>query len=166
MWEININDQLLTFFYALGLGLLLCVYYDVLRAFHKAGFNSAWGVFIGDIIYCITSAFITFLFLLARTNGEIRGYVLTSALIGFVITRLTLSRVTVFLLTKLIVSVTRIQRFLSCNIMLFLFNFGRCIVRFCKFFQKNMSSALKYVKKLLKSAIQLLYTKKNSDELE
>ena len=76
MWEISINDQILTLLYSLCLGVILCVYYDIFRAFHKAGFDSPFQVFIGDILYCVTAAFATFLFLLSRTNGEIRGYVL------------------------------------------------------------------------------------------
>ena len=74
MWEISINDQMLTLLYSLCLGVILCVFYDVFKAFHKAGFNSPLQVFIGDILYCVIAAFATFLFLLSRTNGEIRGY--------------------------------------------------------------------------------------------
>lgn len=49
-------------------------------------------VFIGDMFFWIVSAFVTFIFLLSRTNGEIRGYVLISMLLGFVIWRITLSK--------------------------------------------------------------------------
>lgn len=146
MWEISINDQMLTLLYSLCLGVILCIFYDVFRAFHKAGFNSPIQVFIGDILYCVAAAFVTFLFLLSRTNGEIRGYVLASALIGFIITRLTLSRVTLFLFTKTLMLITGVWRFISLNILRFLIVGGRYITRFSVFLQKKALRALKYIK--------------------
>lgn len=166
MWEISINDQILTLLYSLCLGVILCVYYDIFRAFHKAGFDSPFQVFIGDILYCVTAAFATFLFLLSRTNGEIRGYVLVTALVGFIITRLTLSKLTFFLLTKTLLFIVTTLRFLRLNILRFLIVSGRYTVRFLKNSQKKASDGLKYIKKLLKSIAHLLYTKENNDGVE
>lgn len=166
MWEISINDQMLTLLYSLCLGVILCVFYDVFKAFHKAGFDSPLQVFIGDILYCVIAAFATFLLLLSRTNGEIRGYVLVATLVGFIITRFTLSHITVFLFTKILVFITGVWQFLNYNILRFLIIGGRYIGRFFKKIIKKMSTALKYIKKLLKSAIHLLYTKKNNDSVE
>lgn len=92
MWEISVNDQVLTFIYSLVLGMMICTFYDILRALRKTGSRSYFSVFIGDMFFWIVSAFVTFIFLLSRTNGEIRGYVLISILLGFTLWRITLSR--------------------------------------------------------------------------
>ena len=92
MWEISVNDQVLTFIYSLVLGMMICTFYDILRALRKTGSRSYLSVFIGDLLFWIVSAFVTFIFLLSRTNGEIRGYVLISMLLGFTLWRFTLSR--------------------------------------------------------------------------
>lgn len=161
MWEISVGDQLLTVVYSICLGIILCVCYDVLRAFRRAMGSGAVAIFIGDIFYFIISAFAVFLFLLARTNGEIRGYVLVCALSGFVLCRVTLSRVLIIPVTFLLSFVVRFLRMLGYYILKFLFSFGDYLMRFSKKSLKKAKCALKTLKKLLKSTRQLLYTKQN-----
>ena len=102
MWEISVNDQVLTFIYSLVLGMMICTFYDILRALRKTGSRSYLSVFIGDIFFWIVSAFVTFIFLLSRTNGEIRGYVLISMLLGFTLWRITLSKPLFYLFVTVI----------------------------------------------------------------
>ena len=94
MWEIHVNDQTLTFFYSLICGAVLCLVYDLIRAVSVNTVKRKILEIAVDIIYWVTAAFATFLFLLARTNGEIRGYAIAAELAGFVIMRKTLSRLT------------------------------------------------------------------------
>lgn len=101
MWEININNQIITFGLSLCVGAVLCAIYDMLRAWRKVEFNSFMTVFITDIIFWVFSAFVTFIFLMARTNGEIRGYVILGALVGFMLFRISLSRFLLIVLNLL-----------------------------------------------------------------
>ncbi len=77
--------------YSLLLGCLLCFFYDILRGLRANVSHSDIAVFFEDIVFWAVAAFATFLFLLVRANGEIRGYVPFSSLLGFVACRLTLS---------------------------------------------------------------------------
>jgi spore cortex biosynthesis protein YabQ len=91
MWEISITDQLFTFLYSLGLGIIISLFYDIISSFRSALALKKKTVFFVDMGFWIINAFTVFLFLLSRTNGEIRGYVLLSILLGFILLRCTLS---------------------------------------------------------------------------
>ena len=154
MWEINLNNQIYTVLFSFILGFCLCVFYDVIRALRKAGHNSDLVVFIGDVFFFFTASVIVFLFFIARTNGEIRGYVLFCAFIGFLLFRLTVSKlifsVLVFAFSKIRIIYTAVYR-LIYNV----------FYRIWSFFEKNLKKIGKNLKKLLKSVYVLLYTKSN-----
>lgn len=92
MWEISSLSQLSASLFAFLLGIGLSLIYDIIKATRKIGFNSYVIVFLGDILFSILSAVITFLFLLVFTNGELRGFILFFETLGFIFSRLTLSR--------------------------------------------------------------------------
>ena len=101
MWEINNTFQVLSFIYSLVLGAIFSLLYDVIKSFRLTIKPSATLVFILDIIYFIFIAFISFLFYLSVTDGEIRFYILLGLFLGFLIIRFTISKLFVFLLTKI-----------------------------------------------------------------
>lgn len=162
MWEIHTSDQLLTFGYALVLGAILCVLYDFFSAHRIANRCGAVTVFITDLAFWIVAAFMTFLFLLARTKGEIRGFVLVAELIGFIVFRLTLSKFLFSVLLILFKFLVRITAFLS-----------GVFDRLADFVNETGKKSLKMLKrvgkrlkKLLKSIGVLLYTKRNYVNVE
>lgn len=164
MWEINIADQVYTFLFALLLGAVFCLLYDIIRAVRKAGADSFASAFAGDIFFWIISAFATFLFLLARTNGEIRGYALFAIAMGFASARFTLSpiifkalRIIVGFIAALIRKTSVAVAFVCCRIQYALMKAGT-------FLKSVFYGIASVIKKLLKSMRRLLYTKKNSLE--
>ena len=166
MWEINVGNQFLTFVYSLVLGGMLCLSYDFIRALRKSGFNSFIAVFFTDIIFWIISAFITFIFLISRTNGEIRGYVLIGILAGFVIFRLTFSRFVFPFFTWAFKWIIKFHTKITC-----FFNtiYGKTEAAFCKIGVSTanfLKRALKSIKKLLKIRHKVLYTNKNNADSE
>lgn len=92
MWEINNSLQLLSFARALILGIIICLIYDILRACRKIYNYSTVSIFLQDIIFSVIMAFSVFLFLLSVTNGEMRGFVLIGLALGFIFSRLSVSR--------------------------------------------------------------------------
>ena len=166
MWEINIGHQALTLIFSLCLGGVLCTVYDVLRASRKVGLNSFIIVFISDIVFWIISAFTTFIFLMARTCGEIRGYVLAGEFAGFLIFRLTLSRLT-FPFFKIIFNAIRKLYLYFEKAFAFLYSKTDSII-------SKISTSLikifkrwgKSIKKLLKSRRKVLYTNENDNDAE
>lgn len=162
MWEIDINNQLLTFLLSIILGVVFCAFYDVFRALRKAGLNSFIATFIADIIYWIIIAFLTFLFLLARTGGEIRGYVLIAALIGFIVFRVTLSKLLFKFLSFIFCKTVKLLKQIHNVFYGFYDRFSVFLAKVSGKFAKSSKRGLKNLKKLLKYRYNMLYTKKNS----
>ncbi len=162
MWEINNYNQLITFFLSCCLGAICCTVYDIVRALRKVGFNSFWAITVGDILLWILYAFITFIFLIARTNGEMRGYVILGEFIGFVLFHISLSKLLFPLFSFVFEKVTAANRIICkslysvyMRIESFVLKMFMCIVKI-----------FKSVKKVLKNALGLLYTNKNITNME
>lgn len=162
MWEIGVSNQVFTFLLSILLGFVFCILYDFLRSIRKAGFNSYIATLITDIIYWVIIAFVTFLFLLARTNGEIRGYVLISALLGFIAFRLTLSKLLFGTLCFVMRFTVKVVRFIHNAFYRFFDEISNRFTVVLVKIIKSLRLTLKKLKKLLKYRYSMLYTKANS----
>lgn len=158
MWEINNSLQILSFFRSLVLGILLCVFYDIIKSFRLTFNFSTIAIFLQDIIYSVIAAFATFLFLLSVTNGEMRGYVIVGILAGFILSRVTLSRILCKFLKIIYGGIKRLFGAVSKG---FYLSFDLLTEKMLKIFKKTLKS----VKKLLKTSKDLLYTKTEKSEL-
>lgn len=163
MWEINVGNQVVTLAFSLCLGGISCALYDVLRASRKAGFNSFITVLITDIIFWIVSAFITFIFLMARTYGEIRAYVFMGELIGFVLYRFTLSRLIFPLFKIFFEGIQKVRVYFNTVLKILYYKTESTILKFYSFVAKNFKRVIKSIKKLLKSRRNVLYTNENNN---
>ncbi|MBQ8740126.1 MAG: spore cortex biosynthesis protein YabQ [Clostridia bacterium] len=162
MWEINNYNQTITFLLALGLGALFCVLYDVIRAVRKVCLNSFWSVTFTDIFIWVLYAFTTFIFLVARTNGEIRGYVLAGELLGFILFRISFSRLLFPSLRFVFIKIAAVKKKVTKCIGWFYIKFEAFVFKI----GKSISKFFKSTKKLLKNALKLLYTNKNIADTE
>ena len=102
MWEIDNLSQLIGFLYSAALGGFYCVAYDILRALRREIKLGTAAVFATDILYSVLCAITCFCFLLSVTGGEPRAFVFAGAAVGFVIIRLTVSRILVFVFSKML----------------------------------------------------------------
>ncbi|MBQ6713923.1 MAG: hypothetical protein IJN15_00055 [Clostridia bacterium] len=161
MWEISINNQIITFLLSLVLGCVLCAFYDTFRSIRKVGFNSFTATFISDLVFWIVSGFITFLFLIARTNGAPRGYVFLTALMGFIIFRATLSRFWIGILVFLIKNIVGFLRFIYTWFYRFWDKTTYLLHKLLLKIIKRGKRWLQKLKKLLKYRYNMLYTKRN-----
>lgn len=166
MWEISISGQMSACIYSAVFGALLCILYDIIRATRKAGADSFLAVFIGDVLFWLISAVAVFIFLVAVTNGELRGYVLFFCLIGFVIYRFTVGRLTFFFMCKMFSFLAFCIQKLSYA----LANFGLVIDGWTHRMFSNtfgvLSRFFSRIKKLLKSIYNMLYTKRHKSKTE
>lgn len=108
MWEISLSWQVISFSYALALGVFLALFYDIFRSIRKGKKCNAVAVFFQDVFFWLVTTFITFLLLIARCNGEIRGYILIGEFIGFLLYHFTLSR---FIFPVFVFIVVSIRKF-------------------------------------------------------
>ena len=97
MWEIDIEYQMLGLICSLPLGIITAFLYDVLRAFNKCFQPKAVTVFVIDFLYWLVLTVVYFMFFMVFSNGQIRLYVFFGAVAGFIFSRLTLSKIFVFI---------------------------------------------------------------------
>ena len=154
MWEISLSDQLLTFLYGLVLGMILCGVYDLIRVVVLARRSGRFGVFLGDIVFWIASSIAVFMFLLARTNGELRGYVFVSIAVGFLTFKITLSKLTMKILNFIVLGYYKLIGYIFRFLILFFDKTVLLFKRIWDLFKKSVKSG----KKLLKKGYKLLYT--------
>ena len=154
MWEISSTLQLINIGWSVVLGIIFCTLYDILRAFRKVMSFSATSIFFQDMSFSLVLAFTTFTYLLSVTNGELRGFIFVGIAVGFVLSRVTFSMVFV--------------RFVKWFIGLFYGLFSVVSNRFYETFDyltenifKFCQKRVKDLKKLLKNARKLLYTKED-----
>ncbi|MEE1238658.1 MAG: spore cortex biosynthesis protein YabQ [Acutalibacteraceae bacterium] len=106
MWEIDNLSQLLGFLYSAVLGGIYCMVYDVLRAFRTEIEFSTLAVCVTDVLYSLVCAVTCFCFLLSVTGGQPRAFVFAGAAVGFMVIRLTVSRILFFVFSKAIKGVS------------------------------------------------------------
>lgn len=161
MWEFSNNRQLFAFLVSLALGLAFAIAYSVLRGIRLAVRHSALAINIEDIIFCEIISFITFLFALALTSGEIRLFMLLGILIGFLVFHFTLSALFAKILSVVIRSIgfilLKIKGFIS-GVLGF---FGKTVRKIVLIISKLLQKSIKYIKKHLKAVGNMVYTRIN-----
>ena len=159
MWEINNYDQIISFLLSVCLGAVFCLIYDIIRAARKVCLNSFLAITVVDFLLWIFYAFVTFIFLIARTDGEIRGYVLIGEMLGFIILRISLSHLLYLALSFVFIKISNIKQMGSKFIKTFYSKIEKTIVKLCLSFFKKC-------KKTLENARKLLYSNKNIVDTE
>ena len=101
MWEINNASQYLCFLYSIGIGVALGLIYDFIKIDRIVFKRKNLFVFCGDILFWLISTFVFFSFSVVFSNGQIRGYLLFGSLLGFLIYKLTLSRIFILIVSPL-----------------------------------------------------------------
>lgn len=153
MWEIHNLSQISGFMYAMILGSLFSLFYDVFRSFRSVKTHSIVLVFIEDLIYFFIIAILSFIFFLSITAGEIRGYILIGILVGFLCFYILLSRYCIYMFTFIFNTLFNIFKLFSKW-------FYIIFAKIDRFFTKYLKNKLKCYKKGLKKLKVLLYTSK------
>lgn len=166
MWEINSNDQIITFLWGIVLGFSLCVVYDFIRAALSVKRFGKFIVFIADIFFWVITSFIVFVFLLARTNGELRGYTFVSICMGFFIFKFTASKF-ISVIFRLVFNVCyKILALTGDFLRRILDKFYSLVCYTGKICKKSIKKCLKGSKKLLKNGWKMLYTRTRDNKLK
>ena len=150
MWEISNLNQISSFLRSILLGGIFCSIFDFFRSLRKEFYHSVYAVFIEDLLCFLIWAPITFCFLLATTNGELRFYVFFGIIFGFWVFRVALSPLLLILLTLFLKLIALIYRWI-CEIRERISTRVLCFLALIwKIFDKNIKKALNISKKLLK----------------
>lgn len=160
MWEISNYNQIVTFALSVCLGAIFCVFYDIFRALRQVCLNTILLINICDVFIWIIYAFTTFIFLIARTNGEVRGYVLCGELLGFVLIRLSVSKFIVKYLGIIFIKILLLNGIISKRFYFFFHKCEKYVLKSTKYVPKTLKS----IKKFLKNTVRLLYNDKNIED--
>lgn len=101
MWEINSWGQYLCFIYSICLGGVLGLIYDFFKFDRIVFKRKNLLIFLQDILFWLISAFMFFSFAVVFSNGQIRAYLLFGSFFGFLIYRLTLSKLFMLITTPI-----------------------------------------------------------------
>lgn len=142
---INDVNQINIILMSVGLGALLAVLYDVYTVINKLSFKSCRTIVLRDVIFCLLSGLICFLFLLVVNRGRMRIYFLPGAITGFYCWHFSFSKVFVNLLCLLFV---RISNMFLLSARLFLMPFRPIIALFSLIYGKFGRLFKKYFIKL------------------
>ncbi len=88
-------------FWSLLLGCFLCAVYDILRIFRLGRSQNPLLLFVLDVLFCLFASLCFSVLFFNLTFGRMRAYAFVFGLLGFVIWRLTVSRLFVMILLKI-----------------------------------------------------------------
>lgn len=97
----TLSEQMHTMLLSLVCGAALGAVYDVLRMLRYVFRKSKAYTFLSDLLFMILCAFVTTLFSMGFTRGSTRYFTVLGELAGFLLVRLTVSRVSVPLFEKI-----------------------------------------------------------------
>ncbi len=161
MYNVYQSEQMLIFLASLGVGFLLGVLYDFLRAVRLSFTKEKVAVIIFDLLYFFMVAFVSYIFILAANKGEVRSYIIIGELLGAVFYYFSLGYALMKLTDKFILLLNRLYSFLFKIISfpfrllkkIFLRIFGKIKV----FFEKSEKKSKKIQKKVLPKARVYVY---------
>lgn len=161
MYNVYQSEQLIIFLASLGVGFILGILYDFLRALRLSLTQGKWGVIIFDLLYFFLVAFGSYLFILASNKGEVRSYIILGELLGAVFYYFSLGLALMKLTDKFVLL---FKRFCSFVFRAFLLPFHllkrvafKVFGKIKEFFQKNKKKSAKIQKKVLPKARIYVY---------
>lgn len=149
MWEISNTNQVITAALAIGMGAVFSLLYDVLKAFRISFIGGKLRTFFEDIIYSLLCTFFTFCLLILRTKGQVRGYVLISLAVGFLISRLLFSKTVVTVFRFVIRVIYGIFRKISVAVSQITSKILSVTAKTLKKFAQTIKKGLKAIKRLV-----------------
>ena len=94
-------NQLYIFLSFLVTGFVIGILFDIFRILRKSFKNIDWITYIQDILFWVLTAAILLYSIFTFNNGELRGYIFLSIILGIVIYLLTLSKYFILIWVKI-----------------------------------------------------------------
>lgn len=160
--NIIISQQLIFFLKSILLGAFLGLFFDVFKILRLLIKHHNIFIFIEDILFFLISAIFSYNFMMNISYGQIRLFILTGELIGFILYKLSISNLIVKAILFVISKLINLLKILFKNIIRFFIKpFYKSIlyifkIIFCpltKIFGENV----KFIKKLLKKTVMIMY---------
>ncbi len=105
---VTINEQAFLFLTCVKTGIIMGMFYDLIRVFRKIIHHPNWAVQIEDLLYWVTCGGFAFTMIYWRNYGEIRSFVFLGVIIGLILYFCTVSILFMKVTTKVINMAKRI----------------------------------------------------------
>ncbi len=153
MYTVPQSRQLTIFLCAIGVGFLLGVLYDVIRAIRLSFTESKAAIVIFDVIYFFLLGILSFLFILAANKGEVRFYIILGQVIGWLFYYFSFGVAVIKVTDAFSRSIKRLRtliyRVISAPFRLIFRCFQSLFGKICKVFKKTEKKSQKIRKKHL-----------------
>ena len=156
---IAITEQTAVFLQALFLGVALGCLYDLFRITRVAFLLPAALVLVEDLLFFFLSSIVLFGFMLERSYGQIRWFILLGVILGWVLYYFTLGSLVMKCSARIIGFTRRLLAFLWRP---FAF-LGRKLGDAGKSVEKSSKKAVQRAKTTLKSRAAMLYNRRDSE---
>lgn len=107
-----IQNEVIIFLLSCLLGCFFCFYYDCFRVFRKYIPHHGIIVFLEDIFYFATSSIILFSFIVDKSAGGIRGFIIVGVVLGFILYFFTISIVFMKIIEFLFLIIKKVFNFI------------------------------------------------------
>lgn len=134
-----IYDEVELFAVCLSLGMVLACIYDCIRILRLLLKHKNWMVDTEDLLFWLFTAWLVFRTLFIYNRGALRGYAFLGMFLGVLFYMLTLSRLFLFLVGKIIPYWTACKNFIK-----------KPFVLFCRFLRKALKNIATEVKMAVK----------------
>lgn len=84
MYTVDQNEQFIIFLTSLGVGFILGILYDILRALRLSFTKGKAATVVFDLLYFFLFALLSFIYMLASNKGEVRSYIIIGEIVGAV----------------------------------------------------------------------------------
>lgn len=156
--DILITKQLLYFAESILIGFLLCFIFDIFKILRLTIKHCYTLIFLEDLIFFIISAIITYSFMVNVSFGQIRFFIITGELIGFVLFRFLISK---FIIAIFLFIINTLKKIIKFIFKIFFVPVYKIIYKFLHYIFKAIFNTLitknKILKKLLKNILDLVY---------
>lgn len=134
-----IYDEVELFLVCFGLGMLLAFIYDMVRVFRMLFRHRDWLVDVEDLMFWLFTAWLVFRTLFIYNRGALRGYAFLGMFLGVLLYALTLSRILLKVVTKLVPYWNKAGDFIR-----------KPFVLFSRFLRKRLKNIITQVKMAVK----------------
>lgn len=150
MSQIDVMDELYIFLIAINYGLILGGMFDFYRAFRYFSKPKKFLTAIEDLLFWIIITSIIFIFLLNKTDGIIRGFVILGFAIGYIFYIKVISKYSYFLIKKILELIfgliSEIIKIISYPLKKLSNIFGKRISKMGKMLKIGLRDTKKYLK--------------------
>lgn len=76
-------NQIRVFFLSVGVGVPLCIAYNILQGIAEFLGKKRWAIYLTDALFCVIAAFISFFFMVLYNSGRVRLHLVFGEAVGF-----------------------------------------------------------------------------------